>query len=50
MEDTLYRVEDSGESFYGSELMHAGLPLQHEYTWKKQGDYQTTLLVLNAVK
>lgn len=50
LEDTLYRVEDSGESFYGSELMHAGLPLQHEYTWKKQGDYQTTLLVLNAVK
>lgn len=50
LEDTLYRVEDSREAFYGSELMHAGLPLQHEYTWKKQGDYQTTLLVLNAVK
>lgn len=50
LEDVLYQVEGSGTSFYGSELMHAGLPLQHEYTWKKQGDYQTTLLVLNAVK
>ncbi|RKD76177.1 alpha-galactosidase [Sinobaca qinghaiensis] len=50
LEDVLYQVEGSDESFYGSELMHAGLPLQHKYTWKKQGDYQTTLLVLNAIK